>query len=286
MTLDAPIRLSARRFPKGGPPRTPPLLEHAMPDGVLRGRRLVIFVHGFNNSASDAAESWRIAEDRLRGMLLLPERRSLLVEYYWPGDPAWECRQLPASDYAAAVAVATRCGRDLGEFLVRVRPRSVAFVAHSLGSHVALEALDALRPAGVTCCDGMLLMAAAVPEGLCEAGKHFQRAAVVPAEIHVALHSSHDWVLRVAFPWGQRSAERRGLAECPSPGSHRAVGRRGGPRARWSPSGRATALSLGHGDYWVDRAALRHVADLMGAVAEWSPAAWAPETWSTLGGWA
>lgn len=257
--LDQPIQISSRTRPRGGPaiyPLSAPRLG--------RWSRVTIFVHGFNNNEKQARVRWRQTRVRLAPMLGVSKYMTRLAEYYWPGDRGIGPRFLKSVLYARDVQMARRCGQDLGRFLdERGSPQHVAFVGHSLGCRVVLEALRELRvrSSSVTCSTA-LLMAAAVPEGLCGFPNQFARApglASLAKREHV-LYSFNDHVLRLWFPPGQWGAQLL-RDDDPAPGSRSAVGRTGGPVGRWSL---ATQTRLDHSDYWVSNASLPYVAKTLG----------------------
>jgi pimeloyl-ACP methyl ester carboxylesterase len=215
----------------------------------LFATRLVILVHGFNNSTSEATESYGSMIGQLHRNLPAGglTRLGPIWEFHWPGDQA--SRSLPVAmikGYKKSLAEVERVGELLAQFLAR-RPRwqRVSIVAHSMGCRVTLEALKHARVyAGSGTYPGarirgILLLAAAVPVRQCrldEPALHYATPLSGCAER--VLYSRSDLVLRCAFPLGQplRSPER-------GP----AVGLTGDPALRWrsrSPTG------LGHGDYW------------------------------------
>ena len=159
---------------------------------------------------------------------------------------------LSALAYPLQIDVARDSAARLASYLTEPmgRPLRLHIVAHSLGCLVALELVRLLER-----CTGhdvlvhsMLLMAAAVPQGLCITG--YDPYGHGRPQRDYVLHSGQDKVLRYTFRTGQRFAEYAGRA--PEPligGAYRiAVGHDGGPTNRWTPR---PMTGHNHGDYWL-----------------------------------
>jgi hypothetical protein len=172
--------------------------------------------------------------------------------YYWPGDHRWDLWS--KARYFRIVDVAVRAGRLLADNLSLIgtpeSPLSVEFVGHSLGCRVVLSALEALKGRSEVNVHRAFLMAAAVPEGLCQEDMIYGSQQV--AGLGKVIFSHEDRVLRRGFRLGQWAA--RHLVKIPdtNPGVKRAaVGLSGGPSERWD--GEDDSCDLGHGQYWMDR---------------------------------
>jgi hypothetical protein len=242
-----PNTLSVRTQPKGGPVAAQVRWDGSAAD--LNAPRLVILVHGFNNSAAEASTSYGSMIDQLHGGLAPggASRLGSIWEFHWPGDQAR--RSLPVAmikGYQNSLAEVESVGELLAGFLAgQPRRQVVSIVAHSMGCRVTLEVLKRARAYGSfdaypgARIRGIFLLAAAVPVRLCRSNDPppaYSTALVGCAER--ILYSRSDWVLRVAFRAGQPlAAGERGPA----------VGLTGGPTLRWR-SGSPTRL--GHGDYW------------------------------------
>jgi len=171
--------------------------------------------------------------------------------------------------YPLQVSVARRAAERLAAYLADPRfrrPLRLRFVAHSLGCLVTLETVRLLNAAAAThdiTVDAIILMAAAVPQGLCHPGfEPFGRQAGRVATDRV-LFSVSDKVLGFAFRLGQRGAEAFGWAETPmfeSWHNRRAVGREGGPHGRWELS---AMPGFDHGHYWTSSDAHDEIASTM-----------------------
>lgn len=153
----------------------------------IDGKRLVIATHGFNVSYANGLRSLATLEDRLA---LPPEQ--LFIGLVWPGD-FW----LPVVNYPAEAGDAVRVGRLLAAFLnEQARGTSgLAFVSHSLGARVLLEAVKRLNVAA----DLMVLTAAAVDDDVLS--RQYDAARRNAAAVSV-LASRSDRVLRLAYPAG------------------------------------------------------------------------------------
>lgn len=255
--------LSVRGRPVGGPVArdvTPP--PERLP---LVSSRLVLLIHGYNNTEADARSSY----DTFLKTIDLPGNAlvGLVCAFFWPGDAAWG--GLSGLSYPIEIGTARDAAGALHRFLARLRapggwPIEVVLVGHSLGCRLVLELasrfVSAGRPGSLRY-RAACLMAAAVPVPLMESAL---RPAAVAIERTVVLHSTRDTVLRFAFPIGETAA---GEGFFP-----RAVGRYGEPRTGlWSE--RAEMQGYEHGDYWARRESAEAVAGLLGLTVPRRPAA-------------
>jgi pimeloyl-ACP methyl ester carboxylesterase len=238
-------RLSVRTRRLRGPVEEFVRLDGSWTD--LNGPRLVILVHGFNNTEMRAEDSYA---SMIKGLKeCLPSGRVARLdpvwEFYWPGDQARS--RLPLAmirGYRASLKETERVAELLADWLAR-RPRrqSVSIVAHSMGCRITLEVTrraQELDPYPGARIRHIFLLAAAVPVNQCALGDPRASAYSRPLRgcAERVFYSRSDWVLRCSFPLGQplMSAER-------GP----AVGLTGGPTLRWKsrqPTG------LGHTKYW------------------------------------
>lgn len=246
--------LSLRSQPeRGGPVRA--TVEDK--DGLERDtdwRHLLVLVHGFNNAESAAEQQYDGYVDILRpGLEKSRVTPDAVAKFHWPGNEA--IGPFPIFDvagYPVDVKRAVESVRPLGEFLSRLitippAGRLISFVGHSLGCRLIVEAMCRLGAAGAA---GpplavVMLMAAAVPVALAEAGQPLARAPVAAAKVLKA-YSRADWVLLLAFPAGQSLAWAAGIERATYV---EAIGRNG------NPAGFGESLSRkgnGHGDYWTD----------------------------------
>lgn len=215
--------------------------------GTLSGRRrVVIFVHGYNVSQPDGEDVW-VGTHKLLQRRVKPEHLNDLCLFYWPGD-RWS-----VIGYFKMVPVAVEAGQVLATFLTgigtRKSPLVVDFAGHSLGCRVVLSALAHLRDVPQVTVGRVILMAAAVPEGLCAETMAYGADHV--AGRATVIFSELDGVLRKYFPGGQWAARHLTADPDLDPGINRvAVGRSGGPEHRWE--GERDSCGLDHGDYWRD----------------------------------
>lgn len=217
-------------------------------------------MHGYNNSQIRAQDIWVETHKLLvdRQPILLPEHLDGLTHYFWPGDVKVG-RAVGAFYFSSKISAAMSCAEYLATFLSRHAEQLnrnhgvrlwLSFIAHSLGCRLVLEALRRVSNDTNIVIENVLLMAAAVPEGLCDTGQPFgpgrgaDRAAV--------LWSRADDVLGWKFRTGQWWARKRYNEVDPGtrPGAAEAVGHTGGPNARWRALPEAGELEAGHGDYW------------------------------------
>ncbi len=227
---------------------------------TLAGRtELVVFVHGFNNSIESAMDNWDIACKILRNARIPPHKFNRLALFYWPGDE--KNAVFSKLRYFDKIEVAIRAGEWLADYLAGFgspqRPLRLSIVGHSLGCRVALSALRALGSSASVQVQRVVLMAAAVPEGLCEPGRVYGTPC---AESEHVMFSAKDEALGTVTPRLPVSAFRIGqfmarhapwTARDEQPGPNKtAVGLNGQPRARWN--GETVDRQFIHGQYWVD----------------------------------
>lgn len=228
---------SARKEMTGGPvvpvrsdPATLPSLS-----------RVLVLIHGYNNTETAARQSYDAFLEHARGSavgVFWP-----VAAFYWPGDKPWGA--LSRLSYPFEIQSAREAAHELCVFLSALTgpggtPVELAFVSHSLGGRLLLELLNearmlAPRPIVSTVC----MMAAAVPVNRLEPDGPLRPAAEVPRRA-VVLHSEHDTVLKWAFRIGQFAAGEGFFS--------RAVGRFGEPRVGlWAAS---IETAHNHGEYW------------------------------------
>lgn len=225
----------------------------------LRSSRLIILIHGYQNSVADAAKSYGLFRAALRSVLWIDNEEVLgsFWEFHWPGDHPSPV--ISMATYAVRVPEAKEAGRLLADYLDTLHDaRDVVLVAHSLGCRVALHAATLIHNKRQSyngpLIGGLFLMAAAVPVDHCHGqAKPYRERAVTGPE--VVFHSLHDKALGRAFDSGQKIYGESGDA----------VGRRGEPAERWLQD---VDTGLGHGKYWRSFA----VAEVIGQALGRAPA--------------
>jgi hypothetical protein len=211
-------------------------------------RRVILFVHGFNNDTDDARKSFAHFQDRLA--LWSEGAADDVCWVYWAGDAAGPLSILSPLIFPQSVGQALETGPRLATAIRALRgpgktPCEVALVGHSLGCRVILEALlDLQRERTDNIITLAFLMAAAVPvdriNGRFADVLHGPRR--IPRRV-VVLHSDEDAVLQMAFRLGHA------LGPDPAPFAE-AVGLHGAPRASWDAH--QYMLNYGHSSYWKD----------------------------------
>jgi pimeloyl-ACP methyl ester carboxylesterase len=246
----------------------------------VAARRIVLFVHGYNNDEAKAAKSYRAAKAKLVDVVGRA-RLDRVWTLFWPGyaeavlpalrrriTPPLRSTDVPVTEgaalgfllYALQVEKACKVGRALAEYLVDLATsdpaREIVIVAHSLGCRVALEALaeiaytPAARQLRAVC-----LMAAAVATNTVDRGRLATGARA--ANRTYVLYSRRDTVLRWTFRSGQALAGEGGAWP--------AVGLAGDPRPVWSSR---DETMLRHGEYWPSPFTTPHLARLFGVATE------------------
>jgi esterase/lipase superfamily enzyme len=252
---DAPktFRLSVRIKPDSGGQVRPAVedIDNLLGSGF---RHVLILVHGFNNSAQDARDSYKkqkqLLEAELKRSRIAPDA---IAEFQWPGDE--EVFGPNALGYATDIERARDSAQRLATFLARLaalrdgaQPVKVTLVGHSLGCRLIVEALSAIPAASLPSLEVVSLMAAALPVDLVTNGQRLFPTHRLPRRL-LKFFSEADTVLQHAFPLGQRWASIRGI----EPAFYaEAVGRFGNPREFATGFHRR---SNKHGDYWGDAGA-------------------------------
>jgi pimeloyl-ACP methyl ester carboxylesterase len=218
----------------------------SVPAYLLRAERLIVLIHGYQNSADKAERSYHRMEKELRFLLGYKNPRLLgtICGFLWPGDhDDWATS---VGTYNVRVPIASTAGERLAALLASMHPsRRITLVGHSLGCRVIMHAIASIRDCGDeytgAIVDRIFLLAAAVPAASCEKGQdpYGHRVGSNPSwPQEYVFHSLKDKVLSLAFRPGERTVH--GI-------NSEAVGRRGMPNNRWTNT---YATDFGHGDYW------------------------------------
>ena len=250
--------LTLRERPRGG--SVSDAVHELTPPFPQGRRRVVLLVHGYNNTEDAARRSYDKFMDDVGA--LGPGAGALLADVgrlYWPGDAdlgplsflSYPFEIAPAKESAEKVATYVRTLAGPGG-----TPTELFFVCHSLGNRLLLELLDRLAesPAPLGHVAAVVLMAAAVPVGMVGDDGELRPGATLPGKT-LTLYSRDDNVLHWAFPIGETVA---GEGFFPT-----AVGRFGQPPGVWTE--RQELAGNDHGDYWSDPRAAVRVARLLGA---------------------
>jgi pimeloyl-ACP methyl ester carboxylesterase len=240
--MNDPIRLSVRMPGKDSGGRVVSVREEV---GHLDGRGdVLILIHGYNNSRTDALNSYSQFLDNLKKKF--GTQTGQVAEFHWPGDEPNKI--ISTLSYPNQIKPAIDSAKELASFLAglqRAGPMVINLVGHSLGCRVIMELLAHWTgglPPGIFI-GAIILMAAAVKVKAVDEGGALRAAAVLTLKNPV-LYSKGDPVLQWAFPMGETAA---GEGFFPT-----AVGRTGGPPNTWhistpmSHDGQAYV----HGSYW------------------------------------
>jgi esterase/lipase superfamily enzyme len=174
-----------------GPVITPVAFLEAMAH-----KRITVLVHGYNNERLDVLDSYRTidAHMRLLGFLgVASPPYDALVGFTWPGGAT-------GASFPFARSRADDTAPRFGQLLADLRGcgATVDLNTHSLGAHVALEAL---REAASQLVRNAWHFASAVDNESIEQGKRYFDASRQSARFYV-FHSKNDPVLRVWYPIG------------------------------------------------------------------------------------
>lgn len=209
----SPLRLSLRTDPVGGSVDSAPNLAD-FSSLKLTSRRLVLLIHGYNNTEEQAKASYAgffSVQQQLAGMGqgddFACDRN--LVEVLWHGDDPSE----GALFYPTAIGEAQHSARILAAALVTAAggvPFTLDLVAHSLGARLAFEFLRFATGQPALDIRRIVVMAGAVPLFMLEDGSDpnslrsvYERSSSAAC---LSLYSQMDSVLSAAFPLGQSIA--------------------------------------------------------------------------------
>jgi len=218
----------------------------------LRGmecRHLLILVHGYNNTTTQANKSFvnqiGLLKRHFGTSRYAPDA---IAFFHWPGNygvRGFSLLGYPA-DIQRAIDSADRLASYLANFPRPADPGAfkVTIVGHSLGCRLILEMLTRLPNVLNPNVQVVSLMAPAVPIELVDTAGTLH-AAVLPPRNMLKCYSHQDLALSVGFPQMQWAAFRLGIEQENYP---EAVGLYGNPAAMC----KGVQTYHGHSDYWDD----------------------------------
>ena len=168
--------------------------------GQFAGQRVLLLVHGFNNSASAAQTTYNEIFSYLDGFGLY----DAVIGYFWPGygDPL---AYYFAKDNAEKLS--PRMAANLGA-LAGVAHK-VDVIAHSMGNLIMLRALSGMSTGPV---QNYYSFAAAVDEDSIEKSHSYYSATQQCKDLYV-FHSDDDDALKIAFEIAEGGEEALGEDE-------------------------------------------------------------------------
>ena len=215
----------------------------------------IILVHGYNNSESEAFESY----ERFRAFCSEYSGYHAAKVFYliWSGD---EFNNL-LKWFDDNTRNAQVSGRNLGSFLARVisspsdQNCQFVIIAHSLGCRLSAEMLKELHKINQNLPNQfkLFLMAGAVRSDDIDAGSNFGQA-FETADCVVNFYSPNDHVLKRYFPLGELGGGRTRVE---------AIGLNSEPREFkfWQPH---LMEGFDHGDYWKEKFVVEVVLKALG----------------------
>jgi esterase/lipase superfamily enzyme len=162
----------------------------------LRNKRVMVLVHGYNNEELDVLDSYRTIDARMRllGFLGRPAAAyDALVGFAWPGGATGVSFPFARQRAGESAPGFSRLLADL-----RTAGATIDLNTHSLGAHVALEALREAAPRTVR---NAWNFASAVDNESIEAGERYFEASRRTERFYV-FHSRNDPILRVWYRIG------------------------------------------------------------------------------------
>jgi esterase/lipase superfamily enzyme len=175
---------------------TGPVITHTAFVEAMAAKRLTVLVHGYNNERLDVLGSYRTIDTQMRLLGFLGAARApydALVGFAWPGGAT-------GVSFPFARGRADDTAPRFGQLLAALRGggATVDLNTHSLGAHVALEAL---REAAAPVVRNAWHFASAVDNESVEHGERYFDASRQAVRFYV-FHSKHDPVLRVWYRLG------------------------------------------------------------------------------------
>jgi pimeloyl-ACP methyl ester carboxylesterase len=233
-------------------------------------RHILLLVHGFNDTAEQAAAAYQQMIDLLQPDLLQMNEPDAIVCFQWPGDYAMgPLEQADFLGYPEDISRARQAAPVLLTYLrelcaIKRAGFKISIIAHSMGCRLILEMLNGCRalplPIAV-----IALMAAAVPVSLVDNqwtgnGGPYLVGTDAMTRAMLKFTSKGDWVLWAAFPAGESLA----YAMKKEPAEFlEAVGYLGDP---WSFAEQSLARTHGHSEYWSDQDVEKMIVAVLGAV--------------------
>jgi pimeloyl-ACP methyl ester carboxylesterase len=218
----------------------------------LRGmecRHLLILVHGYNNTTTQATQSFvkqiGLLKNYFRKSRYAPDA---IAFFHWPGN--YGVRGLSLMGYPADIERAIDSADRLAGYLANFpRPADpgafkVTIIGHSLGCRLILEMLTRLPNELSPNVQVVSLMAPAVPIELVDTAGALQNAVLPPRNL-LKCYSHQDLALWLGFPKMQWAAYKLGIEQ---QNYQEAVGLYGNPIS----IRRGVQTYHGHSDYWDD----------------------------------
>jgi pimeloyl-ACP methyl ester carboxylesterase len=238
-------------------------------------RNILILVHGFKNTTSDANASYKLQLGLLeKHFMRSPAAPDAIIFFHWPGNFGWVGATGYPWDIRRAVESADRLARYIADYPRPSDPGAfkVTIIGHSLGCRLILEMLNRLPPRARLSVQVVSLMAPAVPVELVDIGGDLHPTILSPRHI-LKCFSHHDWVLRFAFQNGQQAAYALGIED---EFYGEAVGLKGHPTAMGIP----IQTRHGHSDYWGNRAVAEEYSKAIDETFRPLPPVPQPAVWS------
>jgi esterase/lipase superfamily enzyme len=160
----------------------------------VAGQRVLLLVHGYNNTEDDVSLAYARIEHAIGTMVA--GKYDLVVGYTWPGGAL-------GLSYPIARARANTAGPRVAPWLTRLarKAASLDVMSHSLGARVMLKALPVAPRTPARPVRNLYLFAAAVDNESIERGEEFYDA-TKRAETTVVMHSKKDKTLAVLYRIG------------------------------------------------------------------------------------
>jgi esterase/lipase superfamily enzyme len=223
---------------------------------------ILLLVHGYNNSETDAAESYRAFIEKVEiafGSRISMAAPDVVAKFNWPGDQSTAFGTTVG--YPFDITNARDSARVLANYLLGLpvrgsgASRRVTVVGHSMGCRLILEALGRPRVGSVPGLEIVALMAAASPVDFVKRNGRLFRTGNPPRRMQ-KFYSEQDRVLQVAFPLGQWLAYQWQIEDN---NYIEAIGRYGHP----PEFGDGRQTSNHHGQYWNDQNIAAYLVELI-----------------------
>ncbi|HEX7085729.1 MAG TPA: alpha/beta hydrolase [Vicinamibacterales bacterium] len=158
---------------------------------ALKAQRVLLLVHGYNNTEDDVNLAYARIERTVRSTF--GKEYDVVTGYTWPGGAI-------GTSYPIARSRANTAGPRLATWIRKIAgaAKALDIMCHSLGARVVLKALEKGRSKPVR---NLYLLAAAVDNEAIEKGEEFYDASKRCRKV-VVMHSKHDRTLGIWFRIG------------------------------------------------------------------------------------
>ncbi len=171
----------------------------------LKGKRVLVLVHGYNYSWSKLLRVYNLLEQNFKNLMIgTGHHYDEIIGFAWPGGDK-------ATEYMIAKRRARKHIKTYADLIANLsKICTVDIQAHSLGNYLMLESLDYYINPNTKLVRNYFLMAPAVDDESIERGEDYYDATLKVNRFYV-FHSKYDSVLRFAYKIGDAGNVALGL---------------------------------------------------------------------------